>query len=255
MGHGSTGQVGPDMPHILTSWKEIGQYLGKGVRTVQRWEREGGLPVRRQTRSAPHAILAISDELDAWARSQTRGPTRVLAEALRREIAILHAENEELRARLGILEAVVANSAIGADSANRRHEPPSSLRLEERFSIDSGPEPPSATGLPGTTRKGSHGIRFAARRGRALAVRARLSFAFTLCSLIENHVRHGDLATLRRAQDSAMAIRRSLDSPGYVPGDELDDLRTLLGQLGLRIERIMAWALPGRQSGSFSRPS
>ena len=25
------------MASILTSWKEIGQYLGKGVRTVQRW--------------------------------------------------------------------------------------------------------------------------------------------------------------------------------------------------------------------------
>jgi hypothetical protein len=31
----------------LTSWKEIAAYLGKGVRTVQRWEVDLGLPVRR----------------------------------------------------------------------------------------------------------------------------------------------------------------------------------------------------------------
>ena len=28
----------PSTPQILGSWKEIAQYLGKGVRTVQRWE-------------------------------------------------------------------------------------------------------------------------------------------------------------------------------------------------------------------------
>ena len=31
----------------LDSWKEIATYLGRGVRTVQRWEREEGLPVHR----------------------------------------------------------------------------------------------------------------------------------------------------------------------------------------------------------------
>ena len=31
----------------LDSWKEIATYLGRGVRTAQRWEREEGLPVHR----------------------------------------------------------------------------------------------------------------------------------------------------------------------------------------------------------------
>ena len=31
----------------LDSWKEIAAYLGRGIRTVQRWEREEGLPVHR----------------------------------------------------------------------------------------------------------------------------------------------------------------------------------------------------------------
>ena len=32
---------------ILTGWNEIANYLGMGVRTVQRYERELGLPIRR----------------------------------------------------------------------------------------------------------------------------------------------------------------------------------------------------------------
>ena len=31
----------------LDSWKEIARYLNRSERTVQRWERESGLPVRR----------------------------------------------------------------------------------------------------------------------------------------------------------------------------------------------------------------
>jgi len=31
----------------LNSWKEIATYLSRGVRTVQRWERELKLPVHR----------------------------------------------------------------------------------------------------------------------------------------------------------------------------------------------------------------
>lgn len=36
-----------NMEAPLTSWRDIARYLGKGVRTVQRWEIESGLPVRR----------------------------------------------------------------------------------------------------------------------------------------------------------------------------------------------------------------
>jgi hypothetical protein len=32
---------------VLTCWKDIAQYVGKSVRTLQRWERESGFPVRR----------------------------------------------------------------------------------------------------------------------------------------------------------------------------------------------------------------
>jgi hypothetical protein len=49
----------------LDSWKEIAAYLKRGVRTVQRWERVAGLPVRR---IGPErgAVYAFRSELDAW---------------------------------------------------------------------------------------------------------------------------------------------------------------------------------------------
>ncbi len=48
----------------LTSWNEIATYMGKSVRTVQRWERELGLPVRRGIEQ--YSVVAVRSELDAW---------------------------------------------------------------------------------------------------------------------------------------------------------------------------------------------
>ena len=66
----------------LDSWKEIAAYLRRSVKTVQRWEREEGLPVHRRN-SAPNAqnhkannkanndraikqVFAYRPEIDAW---------------------------------------------------------------------------------------------------------------------------------------------------------------------------------------------
>jgi hypothetical protein len=86
------------MPKVLTSWKEIAQYLGKGIRTVQRWERLYSLPVRRPGDNH-HAILAIPEELDAWIHAQ-RPTRRSELEDLRREVTALRAENARLKKQL-----------------------------------------------------------------------------------------------------------------------------------------------------------
>ena len=52
--------------NILNSWKEIANYLGRGVRTVQRWERDLGLPVHRPKGKDRSAVLAFPEELNAW---------------------------------------------------------------------------------------------------------------------------------------------------------------------------------------------
>jgi hypothetical protein len=55
---------------FLTSWKEIAQYMGKGVRTVQRWEQRFQLPVRRVMGSGyKGTVLARPSDLDAWVTS------------------------------------------------------------------------------------------------------------------------------------------------------------------------------------------
>ncbi len=52
---------------VLTSWKEIARYLGKGVRTVQRWEQEFGLPVRRPVGALQKsAVLLHREDVETW---------------------------------------------------------------------------------------------------------------------------------------------------------------------------------------------
>ena len=53
---------------ILNSWKEVSNYIGRGVRTVQRWEELYGLPVHRAAGRDRSAVYALSDEIDAWLR-------------------------------------------------------------------------------------------------------------------------------------------------------------------------------------------
>jgi len=50
----------------LDSWKEIAAHLGRSVRTVTRWEREEGLPVRRHVHGKAGTVFAYKSELDAW---------------------------------------------------------------------------------------------------------------------------------------------------------------------------------------------
>lgn len=56
----------------LHGWKEIASYLGRGVRTVQRWERELGLPVYRFVTKGSEVVYARRGELDAWMSSTER---------------------------------------------------------------------------------------------------------------------------------------------------------------------------------------
>ena len=67
---GSILRVVTSMPdvRILNSWKEISSYIGRGVRTVQRWEELYGLPVHRAAGRDRSAVYALSDEVDAWLR-------------------------------------------------------------------------------------------------------------------------------------------------------------------------------------------
>jgi hypothetical protein len=58
-----------ESPQFLSGWKEIASYLAKGVRTVQRYERQMGLPIRRPAGASSGSVLAVKAELDGWVQA------------------------------------------------------------------------------------------------------------------------------------------------------------------------------------------
>lgn len=54
----------------LDSWKEIALYLHRDVTTVQRWEKQEGMPVHRHLHHKRGSVYALSSELDGWRQSR-----------------------------------------------------------------------------------------------------------------------------------------------------------------------------------------
>ncbi len=101
------------MGTALSSWKEIAQYVGKGVRTVQRWEREAGLPVRRPQGEGKGKVLAFPTEIDGWMHSaftRNRDGEGSELDALRDRIEQLLAENQQLRRELNAVSGAMPPS-------------------------------------------------------------------------------------------------------------------------------------------------
>jgi len=67
----SPGPKGSPLPDKkLVSWKEIASYLGREVRTVQRWEGTEGLPVHRHEHQKKSTVYAFTSELDEWFKNR-----------------------------------------------------------------------------------------------------------------------------------------------------------------------------------------
>jgi TolB-like protein len=58
-----------DKGRRIESWKAIARYLDRDVRSVQRWERERGLPVHRMP-GEKGAVFAYEGELERWRHSR-----------------------------------------------------------------------------------------------------------------------------------------------------------------------------------------
>src|SRR5580704_14807423 len=54
---------------ILNGWKEIGGYVCRDIRTVERWEKYRGLPVRRVPGAGRATVYALISEVDEWLAS------------------------------------------------------------------------------------------------------------------------------------------------------------------------------------------
>lgn len=65
---------------ILSSWKEIASYLGRSPRTVQRWERELGLPVCRPSVKENSSVYAFVEQIDGWLKAIGAATTREVME-------------------------------------------------------------------------------------------------------------------------------------------------------------------------------
>ena len=72
----------------LNGWKEISHHLGKSVRTVQRWERDLGLPIHRLRTNRGEIIWALRQEIDRWLSTKDNGTHVGTAVHSRRELVL-----------------------------------------------------------------------------------------------------------------------------------------------------------------------
>ncbi|MCC7127006.1 MAG: hypothetical protein IT178_19330 [Acidobacteria bacterium] len=62
----------PRGPDVLNGWKEIASYLKRSSRSVQRWERDLDLPIRRiPTPDGGAIVYALVADLEAWRQRQS----------------------------------------------------------------------------------------------------------------------------------------------------------------------------------------
>jgi len=103
-------------PAILNSWKEIAAYLGRGVRTVQRWEAQLRMPVHRIGSGKRSPVYALVPELKFWLA--TAGPEPLNGEsadsrpprsAPERSSALKHS-HELVQTSRALVRTVAANS-------------------------------------------------------------------------------------------------------------------------------------------------
>jgi transcriptional regulator with PAS, ATPase and Fis domain len=73
----------PEAPNaVLRSWKDIAQYVGTCVKTVQRWEHLYGFPVRRLKASKGSVVFALRHDVDAWMREKAQRPIEAQSAAM-----------------------------------------------------------------------------------------------------------------------------------------------------------------------------
>ena len=83
-------------PRLLSSWKDIAEYLGRGIRTAQRWEQSLGLPVRRPTGATCKSTVAVqSEEIDAWLATRFAARPLLMDEAGPQQTALARADLRE----------------------------------------------------------------------------------------------------------------------------------------------------------------
>lgn len=93
----------------LDSWKSIAHFLGRSLRTVQRWHVHFGLPVYRVA-GDKSSVFAFEDELDEWLirHSGASAVSEAVPPQSARSREIAHVPRSEVHSRAGGLQSVAA---------------------------------------------------------------------------------------------------------------------------------------------------
>ena len=103
----------PSARKVLTGWKQIANYIGRGVRTLQRYESQLGLPIRRPMGKDRSSVMAFSDEVDQWLnRSPVKNQRHVRRVLLVLDLPVEHSiSNRKLVLEVGKFNVLTALSA------------------------------------------------------------------------------------------------------------------------------------------------
>jgi hypothetical protein len=96
-------KTAPPSFEVIGGWKDLAAYMGKGVRTVQRYERTLGLPVRRPAGKIAGSVIATKAEVDAW----------IAASPFREAFRLAHVDRgveRDFRLALNELKALIAQT-------------------------------------------------------------------------------------------------------------------------------------------------
>ena len=127
---------------VLNSWKEIAAYMGRGVRTVQRWEQELGLPVRRPRGKERSAVIALKPDLDRWLHKVPQGslteraPDTKAHKNLHVNTSLLAKRTQEILERSAQMQETV-KMTLRLTSKLREQQ---SMRMRERATARNGQE-------------------------------------------------------------------------------------------------------------------
>ena len=158
----------------LESWKEIAAYFDRDLRTVIRWEKDLGLPVRRYPGKAKGRVYAEVSELKAWADGPTAEATvaPVAAQVDHQEPAVGHPARPSLKLSYVVVGAVAAVlvAALGATVFLRASQRPpkiASIAVLPFENLGGESDPAFVEGLTddiSASLSGTGGMRVAGRR-------------------------------------------------------------------------------------------